>query len=215
MPCRRIALLLLVVFSAASLGQAIRPRLPASIEGLSEYRRDLLAYFRATPGQADTVILGDSLVEYGPWAALGILNRGIGGDTSADVLARVDEVIGRAPRQVFIMVGTNDQLYGISPAQTAQNIALAARRLNERRVSVIVFSILPVSATEHTRSNARIEAANHEIGRYARDYRVVDLWSLYSRRGSLDPSMTSDGVHLTPNGYAPWVRVLRSVIANR
>ena len=60
-----------------------------------------LAFFRA-------VMPGDSLTEGIDWRELfpdvKILNRGISGDTSAGVLNRLDEVIGRHPK----IVGSHD-----------------------------------------------------------------------------------------------------------
>ena len=57
-------------------------------------------------------MLGDSLTEWGNWHELvpefRIINPGIGGDTSSGVLDRLQEVIGRRPKVVFVMIGTND-----------------------------------------------------------------------------------------------------------
>jgi lysophospholipase L1-like esterase len=57
-------------------------------------------------------MLGDSLTEWGNWHELvpehRIINRGIAGDTSSGVLDRLQEVIERRPKVVFVMIGTND-----------------------------------------------------------------------------------------------------------
>src|SRR5690242_16816098 len=61
------------------------------------YYRARLDFFRQTVGDADVVMLGDSITEGVDWHELfrdqRLLNRGIGGDTSAGVLNRLDEVI--------------------------------------------------------------------------------------------------------------------------
>src|SRR5207244_10058498 len=73
------------------------------------YYRSRLAFFRQIVGDADVVMLGDSITEGMDWRELfpdvRILNRGIAGDTSAGVLNRLDEVIARHPKMVFLMIG--------------------------------------------------------------------------------------------------------------
>ena len=74
---------------------------------------------------------GDSLTEGIDWRELfpdvKILNRGIGGDTSAGVLNRLDEVIGRHPKIVVLMIGANDLRMGVPVPQVAANIRSARK----------------------------------------------------------------------------------------
>src|SRR5262245_42569936 len=81
-------------------------------ESQGPYYRSKLASFEQAAGDADVIMLGDSITEKIDWRELfpgvSILNRGIGGDTSAGVLKRLDEVIARHPKIVFLMVGVND-----------------------------------------------------------------------------------------------------------
>src|SRR5262249_1762037 len=78
----------------------------------NRYYRARSDLFRQFAGDADAVMLGDSNTEWVDWHELfpGVqfLNRGIAGDTSAGVLNRLDEVIGRHPKVVFLMIGIND-----------------------------------------------------------------------------------------------------------
>ncbi len=70
------------------------------------------------------VFLGDSLSAQCEWRdlfgdRLMILNRGIGGDTSAGVLNRTLDVSRLRPRAVFLMIGTNrhfSPIYGKRPS---------------------------------------------------------------------------------------------------
>lgn len=51
-----------------------------------------------------------------------VVNKGISGDTSADVLNRLDEVLEIEPDIVILAIGSNDGLRGIDPGTTKNNI---------------------------------------------------------------------------------------------
>ena len=78
--------------------------------GKSAYYEARTALLREIKVIPDIVMLGDSLTEWGNWHELmpqhHIINRGIAGDTSSSVLDRLDEVMQRQPKVVFVMVGT-------------------------------------------------------------------------------------------------------------
>src|SRR5690606_26383252 len=62
--------------------------------------------------KADILFLGNSITERGNWAELIpgkiVSNRGIGGDNSFGVIARLDAVIAQQPGKLFLMIGVND-----------------------------------------------------------------------------------------------------------
>jgi len=97
----------------------------------TDYRRRRLASFRAESTPADIVLLGDSHIANGDWVSLlpgrKVLNRGIGWDTTEDVLDRLDEVIARKPRIVVIQIGIVDLRYGRDPATVVRNIRAIER----------------------------------------------------------------------------------------
>ncbi len=75
---------------------------------------------------AKVLILGDSLTAQGEWnAMLGeplVANRGIDGDTSAGVLARVGDDADFRGDAVVIWIGTNDVLQGETAGSVVENI---------------------------------------------------------------------------------------------
>jgi acyl-CoA thioesterase-1 len=96
----------------------------------------------ANAGKKRIVILGDSITAgYGldpqqaypallqkeiDAAALPytVVNAGVSGDTTAGGLRRVDWALGKAGAEILVIaLGGNDGLRGISPAQTAENLA--------------------------------------------------------------------------------------------
>jgi len=80
---------------------------------------------------AKVLMLGDSLTAQGEWnAMLGeplVANRGIDGDTSAGVLARLGDDADFRGDAVVIWIGTNDVLHGGAAGPVAERIMEAAR----------------------------------------------------------------------------------------
>lgn len=54
------------------------------------------------------IFLGDSITANAPFYSKNLINRGINSDLTYGVLMRLDEIIKRNPKKVFIMVGIND-----------------------------------------------------------------------------------------------------------
>lgn len=179
----------------------------------AERRRLRLAAFRADSARADIVLLGDSHIENGDWVSLlagrSVLNRGIGWDTTQDVLDRLDEVIARKPRVVLVHIGIVDLRYGQDPASVARNIQRIAARLREAGVRTYVHSVLPVAARLRETTNVRVRSVNDTL---RTDPDFVDLHPILVADGALQPALTSDGVHLSGPAYALWARRLAGVL---
>ena len=73
---------------------------------------------------------------------------------------------------------------------------------------IYIESILPVSNEKEKdcADNSVIVAFNQRLERFAleRNMIYVDLYSIYSLDGELNPDLTKDGVHLQPNAYGYW-----------
>ena len=143
-----------------------------------------MSLFSEFKGGADVVMLGDSIIQYGEWAELfpnvQIINRGIAGDVSASVLQRVDEVIARKPRVVFLMVGINDLLLGIAPQAIAGNVRSIVERLGP---DTIIQSTLPTS--DNVAINEKVAALNVLLAKGAA--RFVDLRQRWRRMATFQP----------------------------
>lgn len=98
------------------------------------------------------VVLGDSIasgVGSGPGQAypellaarLGteVVNAGVSGNTTADGLARIDEVLEEDPWMVIVELGGNDVLRRVPPEQTERNLrGIVDRVISARAVPVLV-----------------------------------------------------------------------------
>jgi lysophospholipase L1-like esterase len=86
-------------------------------------RANRLNQFNAMSSRAQVAMLGDSLTEQGEWSELlgeVTANRGFGGDTARQLLARVSSV-PVAAKTVFVMVGINDIVAHRRPSDVASD----------------------------------------------------------------------------------------------
>lgn len=157
--------------------------------------------------------VGDSLVREGEWAEWlsnhTVHNLGVNGDTTDDVLARLDSVIELRPEEVLLLVGTNDLAIRHTVEHLVRNIESMLielrRELPDSRV--LVHSILP-RGKEFARS---IKEANIHLRQFSATVRAqyLDLWPALSREdGSIDPRFSDDSLHLNAEGYQAWLAEL-------
>ena len=81
--------------------------------GFGDYYDCRLAAHRKEGMPSGAIVwLGDSLTEQGWWNFLSkeknIVNRGIGGDNTRGMLARLPEILQSAPRKIFLTISVNE-----------------------------------------------------------------------------------------------------------
>ncbi len=203
--------------TATTWSQAALPQYPDSL--FSTYYHQRVAHFKSLPQTGgDVVFLGNSITDGGEWSELfsdlKIKNRGISGDITAGVLARLEEVAERKPDRVFLLIGTNDLARGLTPDSVVKNILLTSAYLREASPATQLFvqSILPVNEAfgkfgGHTSKAAQIKAINAKLQSEANAHRYtyLDLFTAFAdENGKLKKELTNDGLHLTGKGYLLW-----------
>ena len=192
----------------APVGRVFVPR---ALRPMQDMRASQFAAVESRPRHV--VMFGDSITEFGLWQewfpGLPVLNRGISGERSADLLRRVDTAIDR-PAAVFLLIGTNDMTLGAPLAEIVSNVAALLDRIEERApgTPVTVQSVMP--RTAGFRDDIRKLNAAYQRLAQSRGQTYLDLWpALADGRGALRPEFTIDRLHLSGPGYAAWVEVLR------
>ena len=182
-----------------------------------EYRMRV-SLFEALDSHPDIVIRGDSLTARGEWLELlpwkSVANRGVGGDTTRGVLARLESVIEMKPKVVFILVGVNDVAKGARASEVIDNYELIIKSLVESGAQVVVQSTLYVSRSSRF-NNGVIAEVNEGVEKYCvavKGCRYVDLNASLSEEGFLKKGYTGDGVHLNGWGYVAWAKVIAPVV---
>ncbi|HEX2858770.1 MAG TPA: GDSL-type esterase/lipase family protein [Alphaproteobacteria bacterium] len=175
--------------------------------------------------RADTVMLGDSLTENVPWAELtgrhDLVNRGVGGATSADILAMLPQVLRLHPKAVFLMVGVNDVMHGIATPAILANLQKIADVVTASDAQVFLSYVLPVAEgiPNGSKWNSQIRALNDAMKASFSGKRGVTFIDIRPQvtdsSNSLSPSITSDGVHLRAAAYRAWVGAVKSNLTKR
>ena len=141
-----------------------------------------------------------------------LLNRGIGGQTTPQMLSRFEQdVIAVKPRAVLILAGTNDiagNTGEISLPEIRDNIAGMAQIALDHNIQVILCSVLPAFDYPWRPGrdpDEKIPALNELIkelvdakGLYYLDY----FTAMADNRNGLPRDLANDGVHPTSKGYA-------------
>lgn len=182
---------------------------------LDRYRKANAA-LRGVPQKL--VFIGDSITEM--WQAAdpalftdGVVNRGIGGQTTPQMLLRfMADVVNLKPAAVHLMAGTNDIAGNTGPCTVAdyQNHMLAMIALAQTHgLRVIVASIPPMKTvpwrSEVANAAARVIELNGWLRAVAAERKLVYAdyhAALAAPDGGICAAFTSDGVHLTDTGYA-------------
>jgi lysophospholipase L1-like esterase len=197
----------------------------ALISDFGNARRYAAANAEVTPPAGDeqrVVLMGDSITDnlnntqrFGPFfPGKPYINRGIGGQTTAQMLMRFyPDVIALQPKAVIIFGGTNDiagNLGPVSMESIQENLAAMGDIARANGIKVIMASVTPVCDLPGKppitpgRPPASIVALNRWIKDYAASHGAVYL-DYYSAtedgKGLLRAELTEDGLHPTIKGY--------------
>ena len=175
------------------------------------YKMKASMFEAMTRTEGNIVFLGDSItdwVNFEDFFPFKITNRGIAGDTTIGVLARLDEIISLKPSKLFILIGTNDISYGSSPEKIAGNIRKIISRVqeNSQGTKIYVQSLFPRSDMDFS---VVITAINHELENISRELgcEYINLYPLLlSSEGLLDRKFTFDGLHLNGPAVSEWMK---------
>jgi lysophospholipase L1-like esterase len=168
------------------------------------------------------VLVGDSLSLWFPNELLPPhrtwLNQGISGETSAGLLNRLELLDKTQPEDIFVLIGINDLIRGVKDETILANQEVIIRYLQRvhPQAKIVVQSILPHSGEEATWEgrdrllkipNSRIQEINQKLKAIAQKEGVVylDLYPLFADAdGNLKTELTTDGLHLSGEGYLVW-----------
>jgi lysophospholipase L1-like esterase len=223
--CRRALVWLLVAISFQAIAQT---KAYDTLPNVPDHYVKRFAMFKKEQTPTGIIMMvGNSITEGGDWKQLlndsTIINRGISGDVTFGVLNRLDEIIGRKPSKIFLLIGVNDLSRNTPDEVIVTNIYRIAHTLRTRLPDTQVFvqSILPTNESfgnmmVNFKGKAKnIVAINDQLKQGAEKwkYTYVDLYtSFLNMRGEMDPQYATDGLHLNAAGYTHWVSILLSLI---
>jgi len=233
-----LRILLVAAFPLSAIAQQSAPSIPSTgFAGLDQYRASRIAVFTDDYGQLAryheanaklgapsvgenrVVFFGDSitdiwkLADYFPGKPY--LNRGIGGQTTPQMLVRFrQDVIDLQPKVVVILAGTNDIAGNTGPMRNEDieaNYASIAELARTHGIHIVYASVLPVhNYTERSkdffaqRPTSRILELNTWLKDYCAKNKIVylDYFSaLVDDKGLLKKELAEDGLHPNDAGY--------------
>jgi acyl-CoA thioesterase I len=145
----------------------------------------LTAGFGASAGQDYPAVLGRRLGRT-------IVNLGHSGDTTADGLRRLDDVLALRPSVVLVCLGGNDSLQKLPPAEMVANLRLICSRLREQAAFVVLIGVRSPTLRDRNEKLFRRLAAEQ------RALYVPDIFQGIF----LKPIYMSDALHPNDSGYA-------------
>jgi acyl-CoA thioesterase I len=137
-----------------------------------------------------------------------VLDAGVGGDTTAGGLARLDWALADQPSHVIVELGGNDGLRGLPPEQMEQNLDAIVGRLRDDGVAVLLAGMLAPPNLGRTYGEA-FEAVFARVA----ERHDVPLYRFFLDGVAGDPDLNQpDGIHPTAAGIAVIVeRILPTV----
>ncbi|MBL4830844.1 MAG: hypothetical protein JKY55_13295 [Aliivibrio sp.] len=163
--------------------------------------------------ETDVLMFGDSLTEWGPWAdafpTLKITNRGIAGDTTEGMLARVKDSLLLEPKTVFVMAGVNDLAKGVAIIDIVQHYSEIVQVWRMKNIDVYVQSTLLVGE-RLAHLNPQIIELNAQLSEMSKrdSANYIDLNDTLCPSGSLQPIHSCDDLHLNALAYQQWAEVI-------
>lgn len=211
--------------SFAAYDQELRRRGAGDWAGLCRYRA---ANAALAPEAARVVFIGDSITEN--WLLADpeyfrgkLVNRGIGAQTSAQMLLRFRaDVVALRPAVVHILAGTNDVAGNngpIRPRDFQDNIESMVEIARANGIRVVLGSIPPAATfgwQPSLQPAPRIAALNQWLRAYAERNGLGHVDYHAALRGSgdeLKATLGNDGVHPNRDGYALMRRLADAAIS--
>jgi len=174
------------------------------------------------------VLMALSVISIASFAQFKVLNKGIAGNNTQNLLARLDnDVIAEKPDLVILMVGTNDMVNSrkmIAYDQLEQNYQQILQKLRANHITVVTMSPPavdtgylflrhdPQSYAEDP--NAKIDSLNKLVKKLSKvnESHFIDLHAVFKAAGSPNRTVGSltvneanmglaDGIHPTSAGY--------------
>jgi len=198
---------------------------------LARYRDANAALKLPATGENRVVFFGDSITDIWKldesFPGKPYVNRGIGGQTTSQMLVRFrQDVINLQPKVVVILAGTNDiagNTGPISKEDIEANFASISDLARPHGIRVIFSSILPVhNYTPESqdffaqRPMERIGALNRWLKDYcaANDLIYLDYFSvIVDDKGLLKRDLAQDGLHPNKAGFAIMAPLAEKAIA--
>jgi lysophospholipase L1-like esterase len=200
---------------------------------LKRYREADVALAASAPSENRVIFIGDSitdywkLADYFPSRPYAVVNRGIDGQTTPQMLVRFrQDVIDLHPKVLVVLAGTND-VAGVTGRTRNEDIeanyASMAELARAHKIHLVFSSLLPVyNYTEEAKESFALRPAERilALNRWLKDYCsknglvYLDYFSaLVDDRGMMKRDLSDDGLHPNVAGYKVMAPLAEKAVA--
>jgi acyl-CoA thioesterase-1 len=174
----------------------------------------------SSPAHTYPAQLQAELLRRFPGARLTVYNKGVGGQTSAEMVARFErDVLALAPDLVIWQVGTNTVLRNLDVAEHDRIVRAGIARLQSTGLDLVLMDMqyapMVVARAGHATMEERLAAAaaDARISLFSR-FAIMRHWI---EKDGIEPDrlIKRDGLHLNDYGYGCIGRLLAASIAER
>ncbi|PWG81759.1 GDSL-type esterase/lipase family protein [Pararcticibacter amylolyticus] len=191
----------------------------------SHYQQRMEFFNKMPHRKNEIVFLGNSITEHGEWQELipgkPVINRGIGGDNTFGVLARLDDIVAAKPKTIFLLIGINDLSRKLPYDVIIRNYRriIAKIKTGTPKTTLYIQSILPLNSSMTTapylqgRNPMQMEL-NRMIKELCAEEKLtyIDLHPLFEDENKeLKKELSIDGIHLKASAYIMWVEYLKKM----
>ena len=153
-----------------------------------------------------------------------IINSGIGGDRTKDVLDNLDaRVFKYKPKKVIILVGINDLTHFKNPKYVSNNIKKIASKIKDRipKCEIYIESIYPVNYSWKDRYEDDVPSMDTMIENIKEtnkklcdknNYEYIDAFDILEDDDMLAKKYSKDGIHLNEDGYEAITKLLKEKV---
>jgi len=207
---------------------------PTATANYYDRKCDAFKLENANFAHGQTVFIGDSLTDgcaldvFYPELSTAAYNRGIGGDSTAGVLKRLElSLFDIKPSRIVLMIGIND-INGMVPnSKILKNYGKILSEIKTAlpEAEVYCVSVMPVNKDIESytvinaqRTNSIVLEINPEIEALTLSYgyRFINLHADFcDADGFLKKELSPDGIHLNHDGYKVYSAIIKAALAEQ
>jgi len=166
----------------------------------------------------DVVFVGNSITEgfpvYELFPGVKVKNRGISGNWTYQVIARLPQIVAAHPRKIFLEMGINDLIYHVSVDSILTNYRKAIEIVQKGSANQTELYINSLTPTTYNLAalNPAIVKVNDSLQHLCLQPNIhyVNLYSHMVKNNALDTSLTVDGLHYNAKAYRIWWQQIKA-----
>jgi lysophospholipase L1-like esterase len=196
---------------------------PAPISSTYNYRNGNVrqAVYNQMPVDSnDIVFVGNSITEgfpvYELFPGVKVKNRGISGNWTYQVIARLPQIVAAHPRKIFLEMGINDLIFHVSVDSILTNYRKAieiVQKGSANRTELYINSLTPTTYGMAA-LNPAIKKVNDSLQHLCMQSNIhyINLYIHMVNNNAMDPNLTVDGLHYNAKAYRIWWQQIKAFI---